>query len=471
MNATLLILLSAVCGAQPGRQVRSTEAGIPALPTALGGPQAASLEGPTAAEGLAPIPAAAPEGVQAQGAAEAAGAPAEASASADEPREGRLAESGRRIAEALAAPLSRAGEDWAFPGWEANTFTSAYHEAPIHYQTQKGAHKGPATVFVGGVGLAESFDSLFATDSAPRHDRLFLVLRGNHPSPWVRTPDIFDADAQDLAHAISLAKSQSGHDAIHLAAHSYSTLAFQRLIQRRDDPEVKEALEALRGGEVTLVTGATLYDGHHVVAGDQYEGLMAMMQNAVAELDAVETAEASTKLFGGLFPFWNPMNMGLNVWSMTRDVLLSESTMGVSKDAEEFSRPWAPEIDHIRRYLKERRIENARQPDWQEALVRRTVATSTMNFTKEDVAAIKALGLRVNVVYAHDDQLIPWTIGQLLPQRLGIEAPKGDVPPPAGSVLKDDTGLFTLHVVAGDHYFPLKHPAELKKILDGKKGR
>jgi len=130
---------------------------------------------------------------------------------------------------------------------------------------------------------------------------------------------------------------------------------------------------------------------------------------------------------------------------------------------KKLSQPWDPAVDRFRLRLLKAVQGGASRPGWREALLRRSDDTLRLEFTKKDVEFLRRYKMRINLVHARRDTIVPWVNARLLFTLLGIPAP--EAVPPAGSVLRDPSGLFQLTVVEGDHMFPVTQPALLGALL------
>lgn len=159
------------------------------------------------------------------------------------------------------------------------------------------------------------------------------------------------------------------------------------------------------------------------------------------------------------------LRAALAAWSVQRDAALA---LGAKQAAElmrkDLQEAWDPAIDSVRRgYLRDL-DKNAKDPGWQEALLRRTSDMFRLEFTRADAEHLLGLGLEIVLVYATKDKLLNWESGKALFELLGLRAPAAM--PPAGTVLRDPSGRVRAHIVEGDHYFPWKNPSGLSRILD-----
>lgn len=355
----------------------------------------------------------------------------------------------------------RASED----GWGLASFQSAADGSPISYKYREGAKDQPPMVFIGGLALAESYDSLFETQPQAGSDQYFAWLRGHQPTEFQPTREVYDADARDMARMIVLASERSGAQAVSLTLHSYGVLVFQRMAQLHKDLEVQQAMRLLKGGRVTLINTTTHYGDSETAAGEQYAQMAKIIRAIVQQLDVMDSytafLESSLKVNPFLAPAVIPQIFAIK---MQRDMLLGLASKGaVDELRKQLADPWAPAIDHVRKNILRIVGENAATPGWQEAFLRRANATSLLDFTKEDVQRIRDAGIRLEIIHAAQDQLIPWVSAKLAFELFGFKVP--EKAPKAGREFRDESGMFHLKVVDSDHYYPLREPQQLDRDL------
>jgi hypothetical protein len=350
-------------------------------------------------------------------------------------------------------------------GWSLASFQSAADESPISYKYRKGAKDQPPMVFIGGLALAESYDSLFETQPQAGSDQYFAWLRGHKPTEFRPTKEVYDADARDMARMIVLASERSGAQAVSLTLHSYGVLVFQRMVQLHEDLEVQQALRLLKGGRVTLINTTTHYGDSETAAGEQYAQMAKIIRAIVGQLDVMDSYAAFLESSLKANPFLAPAVIPqIFVIKMQRDMLLGLASKGaVDELRKQLDDPWAPAIDHVRKNILRIVGENAATPGWQEAFLRRANATSLLDFTKEDVQRIRDAGIRLEIIHAAKDQLIPWVSAKLAFELFGFKVP--EKAPKAGREFRDESGMFHLKVVDSDHYYPLREPAQLDRDL------
>jgi hypothetical protein len=131
---------------------------------------------------------------------------------------------------------------------------------------------------------------------------------------------------------------------------------------------------------------------------------------------------------------------------------------------KDLSEAWDPAIDHVRQVFLASLEKDSKDPGWQEALLRRSSGMFHLDFSEKDVEHIRKLGIRLDLVHSANDQLLNWASAKTLFDLLGIKAPEST--PAPGTVLRDSSGSFRVRIVDADHYFPLKQPDALAKVLD-----
>jgi len=349
-------------------------------------------------------------------------------------------------------------------GWTLDAFTGD-GGAPIQYKSREGTGGGRARVYAGGLALTESFEPLFARAEKPAGKELFLWTRGHAPSAWLATKSPIDADARDLARAVLIAAKDSPGGKVELALHSFGTLVFQRMVQLHAEPAVAAALKALSGSRVFLLHATTHFEGSEKKAGPDFER---MSQATRAVVDWLNAGDATADLWEAtarMNPFLAPaISAWLETWRFQRGQVIALA----SKDAAgmmlaDLKEPWDKAVDHIRKAFIKDIQRDSKDPGWQEAMLRRSSDMFRLEFSLEDAARIRRLGIGLELVHADGDKLLNWESAKVLFERLGIEAP--EKAPPSGTVLTDKTGRFRARIVSGDHYFPLKKRDELAKLL------
>jgi hypothetical protein len=131
---------------------------------------------------------------------------------------------------------------------------------------------------------------------------------------------------------------------------------------------------------------------------------------------------------------------------------------------KDLEKPWNPAYDSIRRGLLAALARDARDPGWQESLLRRSNGMFRLDMTKNDADFVRRLGVRLDFVHAAGDELLNWESARVVFELFGIKAPK-DAPAP-GAELRDKTGRMRAVIVDGDHYFPLKNREALARLVD-----
>ncbi len=335
-----------------------------------------------------------------------------------------------------------------FDGWKQGAFKGD-GGADIAYASREGG-EGPARVYSGGLALNESFAPVLARPAKPSGNELVLWTRAHPPSGWVPTKNPIDADARDLAAAINLAAVTSPQGKVELALHSFGTLVFQRMIQLHAEPAVKAALEALKDSRVFLLHATTHFEGSERRAGPDFER---MGQATRAVVDWLDAGDA-------MAPWWSPVSAA---WRFTRgQVIAAAAKEAAAMMKKDLSEPW-PAFDGIRKRFIKELARDAKDPAWQEAMLRRSSDMFRLEFSPADAARIRELGIKLELVHADGDALLNWESALTLFERLGIRAPKKA--PPAGTILTDESGRFRARIVSGDHYWPLKKPGDLAELM------
>ena len=350
------------------------------------------------------------------------------------------------------------------PGWMLEAFEGD-GGAPIHYKWRAGTSGATARVYMGGLALCESFETFFARADKPAGNELFLWPRGHPPSEWAATKTPFDADALDLSRAVLIAAQTSPGGKVELALHSYGVLVFQRMIQLHAKPAGAAALKALSGSTVFLLNATTHYEGSDKRLGPDAARVAQATKMVVDWLNIGDLTAALWQSAARMNPFLAPATAAVvEQWRVLRTqfLALASKDFGAMMRAD-LQVPWDKDVDSIRKGFLRDLQRDAQSPGWQEALLRRANDTFQLEFSTDDVARIKELGIRLEIVHAHGDKLLSWENAKILFERLGIEAPQ--MAPPSGTVLTDKTGRLRARIVEGDHYFPLKHRDELARIL------
>lgn len=481
-QAPLALLLVLPAGAAVPRVSLPSFAGLAAHNSARPGPAGLPVIAPsplTAASALnpptlPPLPAAAladapkgPSGIP------AAPMPAfiPASARPDDSLEAQGAEGRARFD--LAGPSPEGAQDAAVaagevpgpalePGWSAGAFAGEGGLA-VRYKRRRGADRElPARVFSGGLALNESFETLFTGRPASR-DEYFLWTRAHAPTGWVPTRSPLDADARDLARMLVTAARANKAAKTELVLHSFGTLVFQRMLQLRGEPLVKEALKSLSGSRVVFLHGTTRYDGSESRAGREFEQMgqatrafTEWLDNADAIVDLWERNARLNPLLGPTVDAW------LAQWRVQRgQVLAMASRDAVAMMRRDLSEPWAPPLEAARRRFQKNLEREARDPAWQEALLRRSGDMFRLTMTPADVRHLRRLGVRIDMVHARGDKLLNWETARALFELFGLPSP--EALPEAGTELRAENARAL--VVDGDHYWPLKQPGALAELL------
>jgi hypothetical protein len=349
------------------------------------------------------------------------------------------------------------------PGWSLGSFTGE-GGLKVNYKRRAGADAtAPARVFSGGLALNESYDTLFAGRPASR-DEYFLWTRAHAPTGWTPTRSPLDADARDLARMLVTAARENASGKAELVLHSFGTLVFQRMLQLRGEPLVDAALATLAGQRVVFLHGTTRYEGSEKRAGREFEQ---MGQATRAFTDWLDTADEMVSLWertARLNPLLGPaVELWLAQWRLQREQVLSMASRdAVAMMRQDLAEPWAPELEPQRRRFQAALERDARDPAWQEALLRRSGDMFRLAMTSADVKHLRKLGVQLEMVHARGDKLLNWETARALYDLYGVKSPAE--PPPAGTVL-EGRGARAV-VVDGDHYWPLKRPGELARLLD-----
>ena len=366
--------------------------------------------------------------------------------------------------------------DGAAPGgWTEQTVPSPVDGTPLSVMRRGEDRAQAARVYSGGLALAESFDSYF--ESRPKDERptFFLRTRAHPPTPWLFTRTVIDADARDLAAVITKAASASASGKVELVLHSFGTLVFQRLLQLGHLPEVREALGSLTGSRVVLLNATTHYPGSEKQAGPDFERMAKATVSFVEWLDMVDAWSGWIDSLGRLgwwfarqMAPWSkvwPTPKAYGAWPLQRPYFIAAaSQQAISMMRADLKGPWTADVEPIRARLAAQLESHAADAGWQEALLRRSADMFRLNFMPSDVERLRALNLELELVHSTRDALLNWKSAQILFERLGLNAP--EKLPEAGTVIAAQEGRWRAHIVEGDHYFPLKRPAWLAKILD-----
>jgi hypothetical protein len=366
--------------------------------------------------------------------------------------------------EAPVPAVSAGGRSAAENAWSRASFESADGLA-VAFKRRSGPAGTVPRVYSGGLALNESFDPLFARAAPPARPEYFLWTRGHSPTGWTPTRSVLDADARDLAKMIVLAARETGSPKVELALHSFGAVVFQRMVQLRAEPDVKQALKLLSGSRVVMMNGMTHYDDVEKLGGPAVEQMAQATRMLVSWLDSWEALAAQFEAM-----LENPFTaMQAQAWLAAyhyqRDQLFTAATRtALDAMSHDLDAPWDPAVDPIRRGFKKDLEKNASDPAWQEALLRRSYGSFALDFKTADARFLRRAGVRLELVHSLGDQLLNWQAAQLLFERLGIKTPAA--PPPAGTVLTDPSGFFRATVVDADHYYPMKNRDDLARRLD-----
>ncbi|MBI5202502.1 MAG: hypothetical protein HY925_13000 [Elusimicrobia bacterium] len=352
-------------------------------------------------------------------------------------------------------------------GWTSGLFESPVDGLEIHYRSH-GPNRGKPRIFVGGMALAQSFESYFRTQ-LPEQRQYELTLRGLAPTKWSKAPDQLDADARDLGRMIVAAARETGASSLELVVHSYSAFAFQRLLQL-DDAESREALALLAGSRVIWIAATTHWKGSESqlmeLMGPQFVLALENAKLQAAYLDSMDRIADRMRAIADGNPWMRAQaEAWIIAWEAQRAAFIyaagEASAQLMQRHLED---RWTPDIDPIRRELHDAVARESNELGWREAALRRMLASLPLDFTTADADRLRGLGIRLELLHAKDDQFIPWKAERFVLRALGIDAPERT--PKPGEVLRDASGLVSVRVVDGDHYFPLKRPGAFREFLD-----
>lgn len=349
------------------------------------------------------------------------------------------------------------------PGWNRASFANS-DGGTTFYKARLAASDKPARVYSGGLALNESFESLFAEQTAPDRSQFFFWTRAHAPTAWTPTTTPTDADARDLARMVVLAAREAKTAKVELVLHSNGTIIFQRLVQLRREPEVRAALKLLAGSRVVLLNGMTHYDHIEKLGGPQVVQLARANRMIVDWLDSWDALAAGVSRAARDWPNL-PAQAWLSGYRMMREQLLETATdPAAAQMRRDLEAPWAARLEPLRRRLRAALARDSQDMGWREALLRRSNDAFLLDFKARDAAFLRRLGVTVEFVHALRDQLLNWQTAKLLMNRFGLATPAQE--PRAGEVLSSPDGRLRATVVEGDHYFPLKQPEKLSQVLD-----
>ncbi|MFA5160940.1 MAG: hypothetical protein WC421_01730 [Elusimicrobiales bacterium] len=339
-------------------------------------------------------------------------------------------------------------------GWSMGKFSSPADGLEICYKRRQGGHMGSIPlVCAGGLAVQETAESIFFVETRPERDEYFYWMRGHRPTGWKPALSVGDCDALDLAHMINLAAQTSYAPRVDVLLHSYATVVFQRMIQLHSNGEAAAALQRLRGAKVVLCNGLTGDASRDPELEDFYKSA-AQLEQFLSWLNWQDGYAAASP---------PPPDFDARAWPARRaQALASASKYAVDMTAEHLSAHWPEKIDHIRLRLARRLREDCALPGWQEGIVRRSHAVSKLCFGDADVKRVKDNGVKLTWVASANDQLLKWAFARTVMARFDMTPPPAPQP---GAVFRDATGSFEMRIVSGDHYFPLKRPAEALRII------
>ncbi len=335
----------------------------------------------------------------------------------------------------------------------------------VYHRRGPVAAKTPPRVFVGGLALAQSFDVHFEKGPAPERLEYRLNLRGLAPSGWSSTKSVIDEDARDLAKMILKAASDSGSSTVELALHSYAAMVLQRMVQLDHEVEIADALALLKGARVTLFGPTTHVPGSESLMGNSMEVLAWGLRRFVDSIDQGDRIVEYWNDIAKVNPFFIFSAAMLEAgWAIQRRTALALAVRDIERMLkQDLSEPWPEDIEPLRQRFLAEVDAAAREPEWQEAALRRVRDGFALDFDDASAERLQSLGARIRVVYSHDDALLPWEVERLMLSKLGIKAPKKL--PPVGTLLKGPQGIEAV-IADGDHYLPLMRYDRLPEHLE-----
>lgn len=370
---------------------------------------------------------------------------------------------GRPAVTAAAVPAAAAPAGVFLAGWREAPIVSAADGTSLHFETRGPARAAAPVLFVGGLAMADSLRPL--ADARPDQAQAYLRLRGHAPSGWTRGTDVLTDDARDLARAVVGTAARFRSKGVTIVLHSYSGLAFQRMVQLESDPEVARALDLLARGRVDLITTTSRRAGDPSSWGPDYQAAAQALSAAAGWMDAIDAQNSALRDAAR----WNPLLLSLSTlgnvtWEKTREQAFVAAVQPLlSSMRPHLEHGWASARPGTREALRAIGANSATSPEWHEAILRRSLAVGQLDFAPADAARLRARGIRVLVIMADEDQLLTWPVRRILLDALKIASPTDA--PPAGTELRDESGLFVAKVVPGDHYLPVKDPERLAAEL------
>lgn len=379
------------------------------------------------------------------------------------PAPSALAQAAPSAPERPAAASAAAPAEAFLGGWREAPIVSAADGTALHFETRGPARAAAPVLFVGGLAMADSLRPL--ADARPTQAQAYLRLRGHAPSDWTRGTDVLTDDARDLARAVVETATRFKAKGVTIVLHSYSGMAFQRMAQLESDPEVARALDLLARGRVDLVTTTSRRAGDPGSWGPDYQAAAQALSAATGWMDAVDAQTRALRDASRWNPLLGPVStLGSAAWEETRAQAFAAAVQPLlSSMRPHLEHGWVSARPGTREALRALGASSAANPDWHEAILRRSLAVGRLDFSPEDAARLRDRGVRVLVIMADEDQLLTWPVRRILLDSLAIPSPAGA--PPAGTELSDASGLFAAKIVSGDHYLPVKDPERLAAAL------
>lgn len=350
--------------------------------------------------------------------------------------------------------------------WSLAKYKSPVDGLKIEYKERQGEADKPARVFVGGLALAESYEPLFSSGPPQAGSEFFVWLRGQGKTDWAPTQKPLDADARDLAAMITKAAKESNTGKSDLVLHSYGTVVFQRMLQLRGEDRVDDALSRI--SRVTMLNANSHAEGGEKLAGPEF------VQRAQATklfVDGLDAYDASIKLWETTAKT-NPL-LALQMYGLINTAKF-QRTAGlnlaikevVDLQRKDLSEPWQSKDESLRKDAQAELESVAKNPDWQEAVIRRSRDVFVLDMKKSDFEYLRNSGIKLDIIQGSDDKLLPWAGTRGMLELMGVDAP--EKAPAPGSKFKSPDGSISMQMVKADHYFPLKQPEKLKEILANK---
>lgn len=347
--------------------------------------------------------------------------------------------------------------------WKQDRFASPADGLPIVYKEREGNRSEPARVYSGGMAFNESFEPLFASGPPAPGTEFFMWTRGHNPTAWKATDSPLDADAHDLAAMVNKAAAATDTGKTELVLHSFGDLVFQRMLQLRDDPYVSEALSHV--SRVVMINPLTHMEGSEKSGGPQVEQAAAQTRLFFSNLDFLDAQAKASEALAKVNPFLAPqIYASLAIWHVQRAGMIAlGAKQAIDMQRKDLEQPWEPQFEPLRKQAQQKFELDAKDPGWQEATLRRALDSVRLDMKQDDFDYLRKTGIKVDLVHSIHDQLIPYDSAKLLFKMMDIPSPAKS--PAAGAELKNADGTFKVHFVDADHYWPLKHPEELKEVL------